>query len=98
MQTITYKLIVACDVTLCIFALVSAEKLFWTDGSAVGYTNWENGEPSGADGELCTEMIHYNGKWNDQICAQKDMRGYVCKTPQSTLPFTSTCFVLTVCF
>ncbi|KAF4077177.1 hypothetical protein AMELA_G00205040 [Ameiurus melas] len=55
----------------------------WTDLSALGFTNWAQGEPSGGghDGtrEDCVEM-YKDGKWNDNSCLEK--RGFVCKRHQ----------------
>lgn len=55
----------------------------WTDLSALGFTNWAQGEPNG-DGhagtrEDCVEM-YKDGKWNDNSCLEK--RGFVCKRHQ----------------
>ena len=52
----------------------------WTDGSAYGYNNWEDGEPSdedGSEGENCVEMYSANGKWNDIRCENKN--AFICR-------------------
>jgi hypothetical protein len=39
---------------------------FWSDGSEVDYTNWNDGEPNNAgDNEHFAEMLGSNGRWND---------------------------------
>ncbi|MCI4386992.1 hypothetical protein PGIGA_G00069090 [Pangasianodon gigas] len=55
----------------------------WTDLSALGFTNWAQGEPSGGGHngtrEDCVEM-YKDGTWNDNSCFEK--RGFVCKRRQ----------------
>jgi len=54
----------------------------WTDGSALGYVNWADGEPGEAfkPGEVgeegCVEL-NSDGRWNDINCLQK--RGFACR-------------------
>ncbi|XP_021354593.1 macrophage mannose receptor 1-like isoform X2 [Mizuhopecten yessoensis] len=54
----------------------------WTDGTAVSFVAWADGEPSDAKGshnEECVEMYQSGGKWNDNNCFNN--KGYICKTP-----------------
>jgi hypothetical protein len=46
---------------------VASEGTFvWTSGTAVGYTNWNPGEPNNSAGlEHYAEMFGSNGEWND---------------------------------
>ncbi|KAA0201456.1 hypothetical protein HAZT_HAZT000478 [Hyalella azteca] len=53
----------------------------WSDGSALDYLHWDEGEPNSQD-EICVEMYYYNERvWNDKDC--NNQRGYVCKAPKS---------------
>ena len=59
---------------------------FWSDNSAVDFTNWEEGEPNDSTGtELCVEAYGHNGKWNDASCEPYygEGKGYICKMPKS---------------
>ena len=47
----------------------------WQDGTSLGYTNWNSGEPNNSGNEDCTEM-YSTGKWNDKDCSQT--RYFVC--------------------
>ena len=47
----------------------------------LNFTYWASGEPNNDNTQLCVEMYFDNGKWNDVPCT--DMKGYVCKMPQS---------------
>lgn len=54
----------------------------WADNTKLEYVNWNLGEPSDSDTELCGEMIDWpndesNGKWNDLDCSQT--RAYGCE-------------------
>lgn len=50
----------------------------WQDGTAVGYTHWNRGEPNDDGGdEDCAEWILGTGKWNDAPCFVG--RPYVCE-------------------
>ncbi len=44
----------------------------WYDGSPVGYTNWNPGEPNNNSGgvgpENCIQMVVNSGRWNDLVC------------------------------
>ncbi|XP_018012021.1 macrophage mannose receptor 1 [Hyalella azteca] len=52
----------------------------WSDGSALDYLHWDEGEPNSQD-EICVEMYYYNERvWNDKDC--NNQRGYVCKAPK----------------
>ncbi|XP_061597876.1 galactose-specific lectin nattectin-like [Cololabis saira] len=44
---------------------------FWSDGSKVSFTDWENGQPdNGPGGENCGQInFGPNKKWNDYICS-----------------------------
>ena len=55
--------------------------LSWTDGSALDFENWETGEPNSipGDGEDCTQMYEWNGKWNDAHC-EFMYQDYICMT------------------
>ncbi|XP_070553643.1 perlucin-like protein [Ptychodera flava] len=51
----------------------------WNDGSAVKYTNWENGQPDNAGNvEDCAHLwADHDGKWNDLPCTNR--AGFVCE-------------------
>ncbi|XP_069956023.1 macrophage mannose receptor 1 isoform X2 [Cherax quadricarinatus] len=56
----------------------------WVDQTAVTYTNWAPGEPSGHPGlDVCVEVYATNGQWNDDFCDA--LRGYVCKKKQESV-------------
>jgi len=44
----------------------------WVDGSPVGYTNWEPGEPNDTGGEDCGQLNRFypSDTWNDEPCDQ----------------------------
>jgi hypothetical protein len=50
----------------------SESNYVWTaGGTSPHYTNWYSGEPSNSySNEDCAE-IHFNGRWNSQICTQE---------------------------
>ena len=59
----------------------------WIDGTSVGYTNWQDGEPGDDDGEgtNCVEMSVLNGKWSVARCEVsngKMCKSYKCKNIQ----------------
>ena len=64
-----------------------AEDTFvWSDGNAVNFTNWHNGEPNDAGGEDCTAVVYgflggkmWYGHWNDYPCLMKLKA--ICKIP-----------------
>ena len=39
---------------------------YWIDGTSVGYTNWNPGEPNNFLNEDYVEMYSGSGKWNDK--------------------------------
>jgi hypothetical protein len=49
-----------------------AEGTWLNSGSALGYTNWNAGEPNDSNGEDCLEM-YGSGKWNDIKCSQQKL-------------------------
>ena len=60
---------------------------FWSDHSAVDFTNWEEGEPNNSDNELCVQAYGHNGKWNDAPCEPISGygNGYICKAPKGKI-------------
>ncbi|XP_063312749.1 macrophage mannose receptor 1-like isoform X1 [Pelobates fuscus] len=51
--------------------------LYWTDGEAVSYINWGDGEPSDPVSDMCTIMSQTNNfTWNDACCDTKF--GFIC--------------------
>ncbi|XP_076033572.1 macrophage mannose receptor 1-like isoform X5 [Oratosquilla oratoria] len=55
------------------------EDFGWTDGTAMGFVDWETGEPNNK-WEKCVEMYTTKGSWNDVTCGS--IRSFVCKTPK----------------
>jgi len=50
----------------------------WSDGTAVDYTNWNDGEPNGGDAHNCGYMSGYvDGEWGDWSCDY--LMGVVCR-------------------
>ncbi|XP_028395163.1 uncharacterized protein LOC114519252 isoform X2 [Dendronephthya gigantea] len=50
----------------------------WTDNTAVGFTNWDIGQPDSYNGrDTCTELYAEIGNWGDVNCYSR--RPYVCK-------------------
>ena len=62
--------------------------LSWTDGSALDFENWEAGEPNSipGDGEDCTQIYEWSGKWNDAHCANI-LQDYICMTKKRKSSF-----------
>lgn len=52
----------------------------WIAGDAVTYTNWYDGEPNNAGDEDVTEMLLFNGTWND-IPTTFTRSCFVCEKP-----------------
>ncbi|XP_047387515.1 low affinity immunoglobulin epsilon Fc receptor isoform X4 [Sciurus carolinensis] len=53
-------------------------EFIWMDGSPVGYSNWNPGEPNNQDqGEDCV-MMRGSGKWNDASC-RSQLDAWVCE-------------------
>ena len=57
----------------------------WDDGTAVSYTNWTSGEPSGTTSsglpEDCTVVqSNLSYQWNDAQCALTTLDGFACST------------------
>jgi hypothetical protein len=50
----------------------------WSDGSALIYTYWANGEPDGGTSENCVTVRSGNGRWQDDDCSQT--KYFVCST------------------
>ncbi|XP_071940909.1 macrophage mannose receptor 1-like [Antedon mediterranea] len=59
----------------------------WSDGTAVGYTNWGDGEPNDSGSEECVEMF-FDGQrgWNDMDCST--VRNWICKIAKGVTPIT----------
>ena len=70
---------------------ISDGHFIWSDGSAVNYLPWDDGQPSNTTSstfsgshvfttthEDCVELRFTSGKWNDETCSSYN--GYVCKT------------------
>eukprot|EP00058_Branchiostoma_floridae_P010640 XP_002596128.1 hypothetical protein BRAFLDRAFT_66146 [Branchiostoma floridae] len=63
----------------------------WTDGTPVGFTLWNDGEPNNAgSGEHCVEMVVSSGAafWNDMDCGAS--RNWVCKLRRGIQPIPVT--------
>ncbi|XP_077862270.1 macrophage mannose receptor 1-like [Saccoglossus kowalevskii] len=59
----------------------------WSDGSAVSYTRWNDGEPNDAENEDCVEMFFSTESgWNDVDCDRR--RNWICKIPKDITPVT----------
>ena len=57
----------------------------WADTSALDIQNWADSEPNNVGTELCVEMFHETGQWNDASCDPYGIeKGYICKAPKST--------------
>ncbi|XP_036594140.1 C-type lectin domain family 4 member G-like isoform X2 [Trichosurus vulpecula] len=53
----------------------------WIDGTTLGYTNWNPGEPNDSQGmENCVMMLHH-GKWNDFTC-EPSSDNWICEKRQ----------------
>lgn len=53
-------------------------EFIWMDGSPLGYSNWNPGEPNNGDqGEDCV-MMRGSGKWNDASC-RSHLDAWVCE-------------------
>ena len=53
------------------------ETFLWQDESAVGYENWNEGEPNNFNGnEDCVEIMLNGGLWNDARC--RDEKSFIC--------------------
>jgi len=55
----------------------------WDDGTAVSYTNWTSGEPSGTTSfgvaEDCTVVqSNLSYQWNDGVCSLTTLDGFAC--------------------
>nr|KAG5696149.1 hypothetical protein BaRGS_026508 [Batillaria attramentaria] len=62
----------------------------WTDGSAVDFFQWNEGEPNNQHNEEdCAELLVDSGRWNDMPCIGSN-RGFVCKTPKIMPSSTTT--------
>ncbi|NWU97744.1 MRC1 protein, partial [Upupa epops] len=55
----------------------------WIGGSPFRYLNWAPGSPSMESGKLCGSFQGRNGKWENQLCDQK--QGYICQKRNSSL-------------
>ncbi|KAM9093802.1 C-type lectin domain family 4 member G isoform X1 [Sarcophilus harrisii] len=54
----------------------------WIDGTSLGYTNWNEGEPNDSQGrENCVMMLHH-GKWNDFTC-EVSSDNWICEKRQT---------------
>jgi tetratricopeptide (TPR) repeat protein len=51
----------------------------WASGEPWQYTNWEQGEPSGGDGEHYLTMDYGNGQWNDLESSYAEPLEFVCE-------------------
>ena len=52
----------------------------WSDGSEVGYENWNDNEPNDSGGEDCTHFSSWGGGgWNDLPCDRQ--HAYLCEFP-----------------
>ena len=73
------------DVWIGLFTTATDNRnFFWVDNSAVDFLNWRDGEPNNQGDELCVEMFHDDGAWNDAPCTPYyGERGYLCKAPKS---------------
>nr|XP_006813569.1 PREDICTED: macrophage mannose receptor 1-like [Saccoglossus kowalevskii] len=59
----------------------------WSDGSAVNYVDWHDGEPNGGTLANCIEVFFHESKsWNDQVCDRP--RNWICKIPKGVPPVT----------
>ncbi|XP_077993991.1 macrophage mannose receptor 1-like [Glandiceps talaboti] len=63
----------------------------WSDGSAVSYINWGNGEPNDVNNEDCVEMYFSTQSptgslWNDNRCGKKF--NWVCQIQRGVVPIT----------
>jgi hypothetical protein len=63
-----------------------SQPYYWVDGSDVGYTNWDEGEPNydPEDALHCGHLIQ-NGLWGAYVCHDTGIGSalnFVCKTPQ----------------
>ena len=60
--------------------IASEDDFVWTDGTALGFTAWNEGEPNNAGEEDCANLPAWSaGLWNDLPCDSP--RPYICKTP-----------------
>ena len=62
--------------------------LVWTDGSALDFENWKNGEPNNWGGrEHCGHILNdWSGKWNDNECDNNF--DYICMTSKGMVCIT----------
>ncbi|KAK7496493.1 hypothetical protein BaRGS_00012145 [Batillaria attramentaria] len=57
------------------------QKYLWIDNEELLYTNWDTGEPNGAEQEGCVHLYSRGanaGRWNDAACSRK--MGWVCQS------------------
>ena len=58
----------------------------WSDGSAVDYTNWADGEPNNYKGnEDCVVYYTDRNQWNDMSCYST--QNYICSIPRGNVQF-----------
>jgi hypothetical protein len=71
-----------------LFATAQNNRNFlWADTSALDFQNWADSEPNNGGYELCVEMFHETGQWNDASCDPYGIeKGYICKAPKIIPP------------
>ncbi|XP_062283177.1 galactose-specific lectin nattectin-like, partial [Scomber scombrus] len=67
-----------------IYDAIQEGKWLWTDGSTVGFTCWNRGEPNNQGGEHCTETNWNGATWNDAPCHLR--KPFVCARKQLCHP------------